>query len=746
MTYVPYPQQLAIQQHFATDPSSLIVEACAGSGKTTTVLESVLASTDATTLICAFNTRIKEAMEEKLSQRRIPAQRLVEVRTFHSLGLKLLGQHWHGAKIDKKATDEAVRQCFSGNARARYHVARLVAHCKDVDPRLHEHPDAVERAKRVVMAEVNDLKLLDQPAVVYQMAQAIVDVMVAGLRRRERVDFADMVWVPVACNLAPRGRYKRIVVDEAQDMSLAQFELIERFVAPGGGIVMVGDLHQEIYQFRGADGSKIWDRMRTRWHAKTLPLTVSFRCARAVIAEAQDIVEEIEPRRDAVQGVVDEIDAEELLAHAKPGDFVLSRANAPLVSLAIDAWLRGAKPVIEGGREMGEPLFQILDKLSITSKASYENSLNLWYREQVARSTSDASSAWTDRIDDWHALLMGVGQRVGPQRVREVLKTIFAFEQEAAKEGFSIDLTDDAPSLKYLSFSTVHKAKGLEADRVFLLKQSFWRHQERESEREPPQEELNIEYVGITRAKRHLTWVNIDDGRPKTKGSPLSNAGFTARREAFSHAIDAIGDKHAPEYDEDEEPAAGDPEDAYLEESARQEGPWDGVGLPHPAQVGARFTSARDLDTGVLIEGSVDEVLEAAMGGHLDAIGLKHHGAIPNRDRSFMRMPKPSVTVTVPDPPAPRFNNLTRPHSTTTASGRQDTCQACGADLTKYSGMDACPGPTKPEPAPPPRRRSHANVVVTVGNDPVVPRRTFPPSAPKAAPRRVFPPAIKRPR
>jgi 16S rRNA C967 or C1407 C5-methylase (RsmB/RsmF family) len=70
MTFKPYPQQSAIMDHFA-DPNSgsLIVEACAGAGKSTTVLEAVLASSDATTLICAFNTRIKDDMEAKFSTR-----------------------------------------------------------------------------------------------------------------------------------------------------------------------------------------------------------------------------------------------------------------------------------------------------------------------------------------------------------------------------------------------------------------------------------------------------------------------------------------------------------------------------------------------------------------------------------------------------------------------------------------------------------------------------------------------------
>jgi superfamily I DNA/RNA helicase len=46
--------------------------------------------------------------------------------------------------------------------------------------------------------------------------------------------------------------------------------------------------------------------------------------------------------------------------------------------------------------------------------------------------------------------------------------------------------------------SSVHKAKGLETDRVFVLKDTL---------REWPEEEKNIQYVAITRAKRELVWI-----------------------------------------------------------------------------------------------------------------------------------------------------------------------------------------------------------------------------------------------
>jgi superfamily I DNA/RNA helicase len=69
----------------------------------------------------------------------------------------------------------------------------------------------------------------------------------------------------------------------------------------------------------------------------------------------------------------------------------------------------------------------------------------------------------------------------------------------------------------------VHKVKGLEAERVFLLKQTFQRHSllggfsyRVRTHSMPSREELNIEYVAITRAKTHLAWVDMQQATEPT--------------------------------------------------------------------------------------------------------------------------------------------------------------------------------------------------------------------------------------
>ncbi len=490
-------QQSAVFDHFRSSRKDLLVEAVAGAGKSTTVLEAVIRSTDPSTLIAAFNKHIQQDMEFKLeaafNEGRLPANRLIIVRTLHSLGLEILRREWRNITIKNSAGDAIAREAIRASGRVRYQVVRLVRYCKDVHPRLLELPEPALFAAGVARRQIRDLKILESLELLMEIGQGVVDVMQASLYQRKEVDYADMIWLPLVHRWMPKGRFSRVVVDEAQDMSLGQFELLERYpAAQGGSIVAVGDLRQGVSEFRGADGAAIWKRMEERG-AVNLPLTTSFRCSRAVVEEAQRLVPVIDCLPTAPEGLVADIPISEVIDKAQPGDFILSRTNADLITLAIDVWLKGREVVIEGGNELLDPLLQILDKLSFISAQAYTNSLNQWFAEQ-SRNADKEDSSWTDLVEDWYNLLTGVAERVGHNRVESALRDIF---RGTTSESFT------SPSA--LTFATVHKVKGREAKRVFLIQQSFKQHRGIPADKITA-EEWNIEYVGVTRAQEELYW------------------------------------------------------------------------------------------------------------------------------------------------------------------------------------------------------------------------------------------------
>lgn len=471
----------------------------------TTMLQAILKGKDLSTLVCAFNKRIQLDMEFKLQESGFDFERRsCAVRTLHSLGLEILRYYWPGVKMGRRVGDAIAARCFHGSPRHRYHVASVVRYCKDVHPRIFkEDPD---RVVSICQQRISDLKILDNPVTLHAIVDGVNATMKLSLERRDEIDFADMLWLPLVLELQPKSRYKRIIVDEAQDLNAGQYEMVERLVAPNGSIAMVGDLRQGIYEFRGADGPAIWEKMRARG-ALTLPLTCSFRCARAIVAEAKRLVPEIESLPTAPEGIVDEIMADDLASHVQVGDFVLSRTNADLISLAVDTWIKGVQVVVEGSDDLLDELLQILrEKLNTTSPERYQRSLLGWYKEQLAKAEKK-DSTYNERLEDWYAILGAVGNRVGPTRIEQALRGVFGSSHSRQPDDEDTFIPEASGTA--ISFSTVHKAKGLEARRVFLLQESFRQHRPKVPLELVTTEEWNIEYVGITRAKEHLTWVRL---------------------------------------------------------------------------------------------------------------------------------------------------------------------------------------------------------------------------------------------
>ena len=111
-----------------------------------------------------------------------------------------------------------------------------------------------------------------------------------------------------------------------------------------GRIIAVGDPAQSIYQFRGADSEAIpnfIDKLR----AKTLPLSVTYRCPKSVVRLAQEVVPDIEAAPGAPEGTVRKYSLKNFLNRLNPEISFLSRTNAPLIKYCLKL-LRPECPLI----------------------------------------------------------------------------------------------------------------------------------------------------------------------------------------------------------------------------------------------------------------------------------------------------------------------------------------------------------------------------------------------------------------
>jgi superfamily I DNA/RNA helicase len=300
---------------------------------------------------------------------------------------------------------------------------------------------------------------------------------------QNRISFDDMVWLPMAMNWV-RPQFKLVVIDEAQDMNHPQLMMAIAACSKGGRIIVVGDSHQAIYGFRGAVSNGM-NMMKDRLQAKSLGLTVTYRCPQLVVAKSQKLVPAYKAAPEAPQGEVSELNYNALLGAVKIGDAVLSRLNAPLMPLCLKCLRNGVAARIEG-RDVGASLNSIVKKLHAKSIPHLLEKLENWGDKMRARAAkSKNADAKIEAINDQVLTLSALAE--GCAGLDELSHRIISMFEDS----------DRSPKPAVV-FSSVHKAKGLEWNNVYTLSDTFG------MKFGDPEEEKNIQYVAWTRAKKHL--------------------------------------------------------------------------------------------------------------------------------------------------------------------------------------------------------------------------------------------------
>jgi len=252
---------------------------------------------------------------------------------------------------------------------------------------------------------------------------------------------------------------------------------------PGGRIIAVGDPAQSIYQFRGADSEAIPNIIK-KLNAKTLPLSITYRCPKTIVELAKEVVPDIEAAETAPKGIIHNIQVSELQKLAKPGDFVLSRTNAPLVKHCM-AFLKAGIPANIQGKDVGANLLYFIKKSKAKTVNKFITYVNAWRDREIERLLSEKKS--TDICVDKAECLLNLCE--GTLTIKDLKETIEK-------------LFNDVDDNNKVIFSTTHKAKGMERDRVFILTGTYRYGPGVEGE------EANLWYVAVTRSKSELFLVS----------------------------------------------------------------------------------------------------------------------------------------------------------------------------------------------------------------------------------------------
>lgn len=317
---------------------SLIIEAVAGSGKTSTIIECTnhVAGSERIAFL-AFNKSIASDLG-----RRITAGN-ARCMTLHAAGFaawkQALAWDANDCKVDGKKTWGIVEDMLSWPDRKKFGagIVKLVALAKGVGivpVASRASIDGIYHGlvsdSREVWESLMDHHGIDEEDTDIDLARKVLGESIA--RAREVIDFDDMLYMPVVAGAAFE-KYDVVFLDEAQDVNAMQVEMVGRMLAAepdcrrdivgsqgrvilpaeeqerpwcdfiGGRLIAVGDPNQAIYGFRGA-GTDAMTELGRRFGCRSLPLSVSYRCPRRVVEHARRWVPRIEHREGAEWGYV----------------------------------------------------------------------------------------------------------------------------------------------------------------------------------------------------------------------------------------------------------------------------------------------------------------------------------------------------------------------------------------------------------------------------------------------------------
>lgn len=490
--FTPSSYQQRILDWLTTGHGSCVVDATAGSGKTSTLkLLAFNLPPQSTAVFLAFNKSIATELSAKL-----PAT--CPASTFHALGFKSLRPllvNFPRDGVNGYKCGDLFDQLYPNalspmHGKARPSVLRLVSLAKGaVLLPSQVSQDWVDETVAWFDLDTNDT---DLPT----LTSMVRDTLTRSNETRDLIDFDDMLYLPLILG-ASWPTFDFVMVDESQDTNAAQRAILHKLVAHGGRLIAVGDAAQAIYGFRGAD-SDAMDLIVSEFDAARFPLSISYRCPRAIVDAASDYSANIEAAPNAKDGAI--LYPERFTVRDfRPSDLVMCRNTAPIIGAAYKC-LVSRIPVQVMGREIGNGLKSLIRKLSTrgttlgtlpTRVAEYQTvevtrcmERRQEYKAQAIADKCEAILTLMDSMTD-DDCLRGIDGLLG------IIDILFSDKQAAVK------------------MATIHKSKGLEAQRTYILDAHLMPSKYAKQPHQIQQEQ-NLTFVAITRSLDTLTYITSD--------------------------------------------------------------------------------------------------------------------------------------------------------------------------------------------------------------------------------------------
>ncbi len=502
MSFPWTPQQVALYDRLEFTNDSIIVRAVAGSGKTTSLGEcSHKIDNTLVAAALAFNVRSKKDLERIFNEK-------VQCLTINGLGHRAMCKYLgtRRPEIDGNKMYKITREVIN-----EYDAQELWSPVHSLATKAKTHGLVPSKASGQFKALMDDsYESWDELATHYdidfsreicELAREVLIKSIVWSFQNKKCDWDDQVYIPT-CWPASFDQRDVLFVDEAQDLSAIQHKMLKKALRRGGRMIAVGDENQAIYGFRGSLSNSI-SLLKEAFNLQPMGLTTSFRCAKSIVREAQKIVPDIEAFNGAPEGSVEHVDE---FDHSifKHGDVILCRNNGPLIKMAYRLIMEGVGVHVLG-RDIGSGLVNLVKRLMgeefYGSIEELHQKLDNWEEIEVRRATGKEEWSKVASLNDKADSLRSVIEFSGAESLKALCQSI--------KDLFG---RTSAPIL----LSSIHKAKGSEWDRVYFLDSDLIpsRWAIKANDRNPElfswmmEQEQNLRYVGVTRAKSELVYIN----------------------------------------------------------------------------------------------------------------------------------------------------------------------------------------------------------------------------------------------
>lgn len=487
--------QLDIFDFIKHGQGNCVIQAAAGSGKTTVLIKSLdFIDKDKSVLLTAFNRDIVSVLEKK--SKGFPN---VTAMTLHSLGLKVLKRNYPSSvlKINEFKYASYINKNISWLSDGD--VSKRGVYMSNIN-------NYVNFGRFYMCQTEEDLSFIEERYGINTVSDeksVAIKVMEWGKKNLDEIDYTDMIWIPNVMYLDTKGlKYDWIFSDECQDYNVAERELLLKCRKINTRMVSCGDKSQCIYAFSGSDPYS-FKALQEVPNTISLPLSITYRCADKIVEYASKYTDKIEKNGQNREGRV--------IYGVNPLDvpddsMVLCRTNAPLIKLYTKYLLCGRKAYIRG-KDIGENLIELVkrtgkDELNLGLASDgvfvrlYEKLFDMrddiMLKNNINKHEAMDSAQFQLKFDMIKSLEILSGDIFTSRELIAKIESIFS---DKKNENGTIWL------------STVHKSKGLEADNVFVLCDSLMKDKKPDKEWEITQEK-NLMYVAYTRAKNTLGFLD----------------------------------------------------------------------------------------------------------------------------------------------------------------------------------------------------------------------------------------------